>query len=139
MSFSSILINGTWQSPENPMGKFQATDPSKKKPIPETFPISSFNDIKKALDASMAAVEELRSVPKKRLGNFLEFYAENITKDADSIVKRAAQETGLSRKPRLMDIELPRTIDQLKQAASPVREGSWCLPTIDTKLNIRSN
>ena len=40
--------------------------------------------------------------------------------------------------PRLKDVELPRTTSQLRQAAAAAREGSWALPTIDTKLNIRS-
>ncbi|HWA99852.1 MAG TPA: aldehyde dehydrogenase (NADP(+)), partial [Pirellulales bacterium] len=50
----------------------------------------------------------------------------------------AAAETGLARKPRLADVELPRTTGQLRQAAAAAVEGSWALPTIDTKLNIRS-
>lgn len=138
MSLSPILINGAWQPPENPIGEFQATDPSSKKNIPETFPISSFKDIKKVVDASMNAVQELQYVKKEKLGGFLELYSENIDKSSESITQKAAQETGLPLKPRLRNIELPRTIDQLKQAAAAARDGSWCHPSIDTKLNIRS-
>jgi NADP-dependent aldehyde dehydrogenase len=35
-------------------------------------------------------------------------------------------------------VELPRTVNQLRQAAAAADEGSWRLPTIDTKANIRS-
>jgi NADP-dependent aldehyde dehydrogenase len=35
-------------------------------------------------------------------------------------------------------VELPRTTGQLRQAAAAVAEGSWALPTIDTKNNLRS-
>jgi NADP-dependent aldehyde dehydrogenase len=35
-------------------------------------------------------------------------------------------------------VELPRTTAQLRQAAAAVREGSWALPVIDARLNIRS-
>src|SRR5205085_987983 len=35
-------------------------------------------------------------------------------------------------------VELPRTLNQLRQAAAAARDGSWALPTIDTKTNIRS-
>ena len=35
-------------------------------------------------------------------------------------------------------MELPRTTGQLRQAAAAALEGSWAMPTIDTKLNIRS-
>jgi NADP-dependent aldehyde dehydrogenase len=47
-------------------------------------------------------------------------------------------ETALPIKPRLRDVELPRTTAQLRQAAAAARDGSWSMPTIDTKLNIRS-
>ncbi len=40
--------------------------------------------------------------------------------------------------PRLADVELPRTTGQLRQAADAALEGSWALPTIDTKNQIRS-
>ena len=33
---------------------------------------------------------------------------------------------------------MPRTTGQLRQAAAAVLEGSWALPTIDSRLNIRS-
>jgi len=35
-------------------------------------------------------------------------------------------------------VELPRTTGQLRQAAAAAVDGSWALPTIDTKANIRS-
>ncbi|HEY7689223.1 MAG TPA: aldehyde dehydrogenase family protein [Dongiaceae bacterium] len=41
-------------------------------------------------------------------------------------------------KPRLADVEMPRTINQLKLSAAATREGSWRLATIDTATNIRS-
>src|SRR5690606_7434534 len=47
-------------------------------------------------------------------------------------------ETGLPRKPRLQDVELPRTTNQLRQAARATRDQSWRRPTIDTATNIRS-
>jgi NADP-dependent aldehyde dehydrogenase len=50
----------------------------------------------------------------------------------------AHRETALPIKPRLRDVELPRTVNQLRQAAAAARDGSWAMPTIDTKLNIRS-
>ena len=40
--------------------------------------------------------------------------------------------------PRLADVELPRTTNQLRQAAAAAREGSWAMPTIDTKTSVRS-
>ncbi|MGE5194102.1 MAG: aldehyde dehydrogenase family protein, partial [Deltaproteobacteria bacterium] len=39
---------------------------------------------------------------------------------------------------RLAKAELPRTTNQLRQAAAAAREGSWLRPIIDVKANIRS-
>ena len=58
---------------------------------------------------------------------------------AAEIVERAHLETGYPRAPRLADVELPRTTSQLRQAALPPAKVRGRLPTIDTKLNIRSS
>ncbi len=50
----------------------------------------------------------------------------------------AHAETALPVKPRLAEVELPRTTNQLRLAAQAARDASWMVPTIDTKLNIRS-
>ena len=73
------------------------------------------------------------------MADFLRRYAERIEARSAEIVERAHLETGYPRSPRLADVELPRTTNQLRQAADAALEGSWALPTIDTKLNIRSH
>src|SRR4029079_4912395 len=72
------------------------------------------------------------------IADFLDTYAVLIEQNADSLCELAHQETALPIKPRLKDVELPRTANQLRQAAAAARDGSWSMPTIDTKLNIRS-
>jgi NADP-dependent aldehyde dehydrogenase len=138
MRLSSVLINGAWRAPESPIGEFNAINPASKSPIPASFPVSSYKDIERALKASVSAVNELRLLDRYRIGKFLETYAGNILENKISIIKKAAEETGLPEKPRLHTVELPRTVDQLQQAAGAVNDGSWCHPIIDTKLNIRS-
>ena len=69
---------------------------------------------------------------------FLEKYASLIEADKDGLVEIAHQESGLPKTPRLADVELPRTVNQLKLAATAVRKQSWSMPTIDTQANIRS-
>src|SRR5204863_2153429 len=56
----------------------------------------------------------------------------------DDLIDMAHAETALLKTPRLSDVELPRTTNQLRQAAHAAREGSWAMPTIDTATNIRS-
>jgi NADP-dependent aldehyde dehydrogenase len=41
-------------------------------------------------------------------------------------------------KPRLTDVEMPRTLDQLRQAAAAAREGTWRMAMIDRAKNIRA-
>ena len=79
----------------------------------------------------------LRGAPPESLAHFLTRYAERIESRADEIVGLANLETALPRSPRLAESELPRTTNQLRQAAQAAVEGSWALPTIDTKPNIR--
>ena len=57
---------------------------------------------------------------------------------AEEIVAAAQLESGLAAVPRLRDVELPRTVSQLRQAAAAARASSWRQPTIDAGANIRS-
>jgi len=107
--------------------------------LAQEFPVSAWADCDRALDAAVEAARLLRGVSGEQLGRFLAAYAENIESRADEIVALANEETGLPVKPRLRDVELPRTTTQLRQAASAAREGSWTQAVLDTKNNIRSH
>jgi NADP-dependent aldehyde dehydrogenase len=137
MNVHPILIGGSWVE-SKAIGRFHATDPVRGQPLGEMYPISSWHDVTAALDAARAAAEELGATSPERLADFLEEYAAAIEARAAEIVQAAQLETGLPASPRLADVELPRTVNQLRQAASAAREGSWCRATIDTKHNIRS-
>ena len=78
------------------------------------------------------------SIPVDAIGRFLDDYAARIEAAADALVDRAARETGLPREPRLRNVELPRTTNQLRQGAAAARDRSWTQATIDTKANMRS-
>ena len=137
MATEPILIAGQWRA-ANARATFRAENPATGEPLPAEFPVSTWADCDAALHAASAAATQLRAVAPARLGDFLERYAELIEAQKGALVETAAQETGLPIKPRLLDVELPRTTSQLRQGAAAAREGSWALPTIDTKLNIRS-
>lgn len=77
-------------------------------------------------------------MPPEKLASFLETFADGIEAHKEALVTLANQETALPKTPRLADGELPRTTNQLRQAAAAVREGSWTSPILDTKNNIRS-
>lgn len=137
MTVQSILIGGQWRA-ASAGATFRADNPATREPLPDEYPISSWQDCDDALTAAAAAFTALRSLPSQRLAEFLELYAARIEARQDELVELAHAETALPSSPRLAGVELPRTTGQLRQAAAAAREGSWALPTIDTRANIRS-
>jgi NADP-dependent aldehyde dehydrogenase len=91
-----------------------------------------------ALEAGMRAFHEIRGSWEASVPKFLELFAERIEDRSDDIVTLAHLETALPVRPRLRDVELPRTTGQLRQAANAVRSGSWKIPIISTAVNISS-
>jgi NADP-dependent aldehyde dehydrogenase len=138
MEVQPVLIGGVWQKAQAPIGSFTATNPATQKSLKENYPVSSFDDIDHALQASRRAASELRSIPPKEVAGFLDSYANRIEKHREALIQIASLETALPGEPRLRSVELPRTTDQLRQAAAACRDRSWCRATIDTKNNIRS-
>ena len=100
--------------------------------------MSTWEDCDAALSAAAAAADELRRTPPEAIARFLNRFAERLEMRKPALVEIANLETALPASPRLADVELPRTISQLRQAAEAALEGSWSLPTIDTKNQIRS-
>jgi len=137
MAVEPVLIGGNWQASAN-SGTFQAENPAECKLLEETYPVSSWSDIDACLKAAAAIQRELRETPGERIAMFLESYASLIEKRADALVDLAHAETALPKKPRLAEVELPRTTGQLRAAAEAARSGDWQAPTIDTRLGIRS-
>jgi alpha-ketoglutaric semialdehyde dehydrogenase len=137
MNVAPILIDGNWQDADA-ADTFRAENPATGEPLPTTFPVSRWTDCELALNAATAAAVELRNIIPERIAAFLEAYAANIESASDAIVATAHEETGLPVSPRLKDVELPRTTNQLRQAAAAAREESWRRPILDTQKNIRS-
>ena len=132
-----VLINGEWVS-ANSKGTFQATNPTLGEVVSTQFPISEWSDCDAALTAAHEAFLESRLLPPERIADFLEHYASAIEADKDTLVELAHIESGLPRSPRLSDVELPRTLNQLRQAAAAARDQSWKMGVIDTKGKLRS-
>jgi NADP-dependent aldehyde dehydrogenase len=138
MSLQPILIDGSWRQDRAPEGSFQAANPATKELLPGEYPVTGLGEIETALEAAHRAIEELRSMGPEPLARFLEAFADNIEARRAELVELANLETALPREPRLNSVELPRTTNQLRQAADAARDRSWRRATIDTKLNIRS-
>jgi 2,5-dioxopentanoate dehydrogenase len=133
-----ILVDNQWQVART-QETFCATNPKTRENLPDRYPVSGWPDIDLALTAAAKAAVSPRALPdSKPIVAFLEGYAAGLEKDVANLSAIAALETGLAESPRLSTVELPRTINQLRQAAATVRDGSWARPTIDTKAGIRS-
>ncbi len=132
-----VLIAGAWRAAAS-SGTFHGENPATGEALTDVFPISAWADCDAALDAAAEAADALRRTPPEKIAGFLTRFAERIEGRAAELVEAAHAETGLARKPRLADVELPRTTGQLRQAAAAATEGSWAMPTSDTKLGIRS-
>jgi NADP-dependent aldehyde dehydrogenase len=132
-----ILIAGKWRESRS-TGSFRATNPATGEPIEGDYPVSDWTDCDEAMTAAAEAAILLRAMQPERIAKFLTRFAERIEARAAELVDLAHRETGLPKAPRLAEVELPRTTGQLRQAAAAAIGGSWALPTIDTKLNIRS-
>lgn len=132
-----VLIANQWRD-ACAAGTFHAENPNTSQFLSEEYPISSWEDCDAMLDAATAAFHALRDTIPDKIASFLDTYADAIEHRATDLINTAHAETGLPISPRLENVELPRTTNQLRQAAAATRERSWALPTIDTKLNIRS-
>jgi NADP-dependent aldehyde dehydrogenase len=137
MAIEPVLIDGQWRQAQ-PGKTLRALNPATGERRPYEFPISSWQDCDAALNAASAAAIELANLLPAAVADFLDRYAERLAANAESICAEAHLETALPLNPRLADVEMPRTINQLRQAAAAAREGTWRLATIDTASNIRS-
>ncbi|MFQ5865611.1 MAG: aldehyde dehydrogenase (NADP(+)) [bacterium] len=138
MALQPVLINGNWETPQSPDDTFQAVNPAEKTELPAIYPVSKSDDVDRALVAGKEAADELGTLSPEKVADFLEKFADNIESRAQELVETANLETALAKEPRLASVELPRTTNQLRQAAAAARDRSWCHATIDSATNIRS-
>jgi alpha-ketoglutaric semialdehyde dehydrogenase len=134
---SKVLVAGQWRESQS-SSSFQAENPSTGEWLPTPYPVSSRDEVMEALRAGAAAAAELRGADPEVVAKFLEACATGIEQHAAELVDMAHAETALPKSPRLKDIELPRTTDQLRQAARAAREGSWQRPVRDEARKIYS-
>ena len=138
MKTETVLVAGRWRESQEIVNTFAAVNPMTKQSLPGTYPVSGWSEVEEALIAGAAAADALRGVPREDLARFLERFADGIEARADAVAALAHLETGLAVEPRLRSSELPRTTDQLRQAAAAARERSWCHATIDTARGLRA-
>ncbi|HEY0714020.1 MAG TPA: aldehyde dehydrogenase family protein, partial [Polyangia bacterium] len=136
-SVQPVLIDGGFRASEA-AGTFAPDNPSTREGTGEIYPVSAAAEVEAAIKVGHRASLALRDVPAEVIARFLEIYAAKIEAGRAALVAMAHTESALPKQPRLDEVELPRTLNQLRLGAAAAREGSWALPTIDTKAGIRS-
>jgi NADP-dependent aldehyde dehydrogenase len=116
----------------------QSTNPTTGQKLPDRYVVSGWAELDTAVNNAKAAIHQWPQSGAEAIATFLESYAAAIETNGEAICQMAAQETALAYEPRLKSVELPRTTNQLRQAATAVRTRSWQMATIDTANNIRS-
>ncbi len=134
---SPVFVGDEWRV-SDAGGTFSPDNPSTREPTGEVFPISSAREVEEVVSHAHQASQALRQAGPAAIARFLELYADRIEASRGALVDVAHTESALPKKPRLDEVELPRTTNQLRQAAAAALDGSWALPTIDTKAGIRS-
>lgn len=133
----AILVAGKWESSDSG-NYFQSANPATCETLASRYPVSSWADCERVLDAAAEAAVALRALPDTQRAEFLDAFADLLDAHADELAQVAHTETALPVEPRLAKVEIPRTSGQLRQAAEAARNGSWAKATIDTQAGIRS-
>lgn len=137
MSIQHVLIDGEWRDSAG-TETFQPVNPATEEQFAEQYPVSPWSEVEHAIEAAHNAFHTVKNWPGEKFAAFLEAFAGRIESQATELADLANRETALPVSPRLKDGELPRTVNQLRQAADAARTSSWKRPTLDTKTNIRS-
>jgi alpha-ketoglutaric semialdehyde dehydrogenase len=132
-----VLIAAQWR-PATAVDSFRVVDPTTSQQRTAVWPVSGWSDVDAALVAAATAAADLRGQPDEPRAEFLARYATRLEARATDLVAAAHAETGLPVSPRLADVEIPRMLNQLRQAVAAIREGTWRMALIDTATNIRS-
>jgi alpha-ketoglutaric semialdehyde dehydrogenase len=132
-----VLIAGRWQPSRGTVGHFRAENPSTGEAFGPQFPISSDIDVGAAVASASQIAPVVAATSATQIAAFLDTYAALIEDARAELSALAHAETALPIEPRLNTIELPRTVDQLRQAAHAARASSWCEAVIDTRNGIR--
>lgn len=125
-------------SAANGRSTVQSLNPSTGEKLPAQYAVSTFAELETAVHAAKDSATILQSTSPDKIADFLEAFAANIEANGEEICRVAETETALPYEPRLHTVELGRTTNQLRQAATAVRQRTWTTATIDSANNIRS-
>jgi NADP-dependent aldehyde dehydrogenase len=133
---AAVLVAGRWGASQGGDG-FDVHDPATGVFLGR-YPTSPWAEIDAALGAGFDAYQSLRDASPKAIASFLEGYADRVEERAGELARTAAAETGLPPAPRFVDVEIPRTVAQLREAAAAATDRSWVEPVLSPASRIAS-
>lgn len=138
MKAARLLVAGDFSASADDLPGFSAVNPETGLAIPGLYPTSGPRDLARLIQAGHEAAPLLAEADPEAIAWFLEAYAERIESRAVGLAGLAREETGLPVSPRLAQVEIPRTVAQLRAGAHLARNRNWMEPVIDTRAGIRS-
>lgn len=117
-------------------GHFQAVNSSTGAAMQPSFGEADHAEVDEALRAADSAFDSMRRADPERRAAFLELLAEEILALGDALLERALAETALPL-ARLTG-ERGRAVNQCRQFAALIREGSWAALSIDHAIADRA-
>jgi alpha-ketoglutaric semialdehyde dehydrogenase len=133
-----ILFGSNWTDEPSFADTIKPVNPADGIALRDSYPVSTSDTLSRMASHAKKAAEELNQTPPDQIAMFLDTHAGLIDERRASIADIAHAETGLPRSPRLVQVEMDRTIDQLRQTAECVRSRDWVCARIDTTHNLRS-
>jgi NADP-dependent aldehyde dehydrogenase len=127
MILGTQLIGGREAASKH--GHFHAVNSSDGKPLSPAFGEADPAEVDEAMRAADSAFDAMRHASAEKRANFLEFLAEEILALGDVLLQRAFAETALPM-ARLTG-ERGRAVNQCRQFAALIREGSWAHLSVD--------
>ena len=134
----AVLINGEWRNARSPTATFRAANPATGETLRGEYPVSNWADIEVMLDAAVAAAESMFEQDPAHVAAFLRAFADHIDSRAQELAESAHAETSLPVSPRLADVEIPRTTNQLRLAAAAAESDAWRQPVVDSDAGLAS-
>jgi NADP-dependent aldehyde dehydrogenase len=123
-----VLVGGCWV-PAQQIGTFASVNPHTGEDLWH-FPLSSWADVNRALNEGVEAYRGMQEAGPSVIASFLDRFANRLEDDAEALCAVAARETALAEQARLRDVELPRTVNQMRQAAAAARDRDWMMPVL---------
>ena len=119
MPLQNVLIAGQWRA-SKASGTFRAENPATREPLPDEYPVSTWQDCDEALGAAVNAFEELRRLSVERIAAFLDAFAARIEAHKTEIVQMANHIVDIDEQTHLkLDLIKART-RSADQASQPM-------------------